>query len=161
MNTRYSTWRMTLRFLCALSLVFGQSLTPIIVKDVTILGMQQTPDVTNVSRDGGYSVLINRHIVWLYDDTQCTDLDGNLLSFISNTAAYADRPNQDVLAMTDFGVVVVGEDEIGRKKSAILADTTVGTGGWIPFEPDELDFNKEMSGKERVAICTLPSIEST
>lgn len=89
------------------------------------------------------------------------DLDGNLLSFVSNTAAYAYRPNQDVLAMADFGVVMVGEDEVGRKKSAILADTTVGTGGWIPFEPDELDFNKEMNGKERVAICTFPSIEST
>lgn len=140
----------TLILLCSLSFALSQPLTPIIVKDVTILGTQKTPDVTNVSRDGGYSVLINGNIVWLYDDTECMDIDGNQLSFISNTAAYAYQPDEDVLAMADFGVVMLGKDRLGRNESAILLES----GGWIPFEPDELDFNKEMNGKERVAICT-------
>lgn len=156
MDTRYDAWRiLILIFLCNSFFVLSQSSTstPIIVKDVTTLGMQHTPNVTNLSRDGGYSVLINGNIVWLYDDTECMDLDGNLLSFISNTAAYAAQPNDDILAMDDFGVVTVGEDRFGRKKNAILADSSVGTGGWIPFQPDELDFNQEMNGKQRVAIC--------
>lgn len=156
MDTRYNTWRiLTLLFLCSLSFVSSQSLSPISVKNITFLGTQQTPDITNVSRDGGYSVLVNGNIVWLYDDTECMDFDGNLLSFTFNTAAYAYQPNQNVLAMADFGVVMVGKDRFGREENAILADSTVGTGGWIPFEPGELDFNKEMNGKERVAICTL------
>lgn len=127
--------------------------TPIVVKNVIDLGPQITPEVSNVSRDGGYSVLINEHIVWLYDDTECLDLEGSQLSFISNTAAYADRPNQNISTVTDFGAVMVGHDNHGRKNYAILADKTVGTGGWIPFEPEELDFNEEMNGKQRVAIC--------
>lgn len=156
MDTPHNTWLiLTFFLLCSLSFTFTQSFTPITVKDVTILGMQQTPYVTNVSRDGGYSVLINGNIVWLYDDTECMDFDGNLLSFISNTAAYAYQPNKNVLAMADFGVVMVGKDRFGRKKSAILADSTIETGGWIPFERGELDFNRKLNGKERVAICTF------
>ncbi|MCJ1464253.1 hypothetical protein MMC07_002866 [Pseudocyphellaria aurata] len=159
----YAQMITTLILLCGWSLASGQLFTPIVVKDVTILGMQKTPDVTNVSRDGGYSVLINGNIVWLYDDTECMDSDGNQLSFVSNTAAYAYQPNEDVLAMADFGVVMLGKDKMGRKKSAILADSTVGSGGWIPFAPDELDFNKEMNGKKRVAIWpgTSPTPIST
>ena len=131
---------------------FTSAWTPIIVKNVTTLGTQLAPEVTDVSRDGGYSVLINGNIVWLYDDTECKDLQGNQLSFISNTAAY--QPDtSNVSVVTDFGVVNLGKNPDGSPKTAILAGTTVGTGGWIPFEPDELDFNKERVGKERVAIC--------
>ncbi len=122
--------------------------------NVTTLGPQFSPDVTNVSRDGGYSALINGNIIWLYDDTECTDLQGNQLSFISNTATYQlDRKN--VSTVTDFGVVNLGTTPGGSPKTAILAGTTVGTGGWVPFQPDELDFNQQMVGKERVAICKL------
>lgn len=131
----------------------SQTWTPIIVKTVTPLGFQQTQGVTNVSRDGGYSALINGNIVWLYDDTECIDRDGNQLSFVSNTAAYADKPDKSVLSMVDFGVVMVGRDSEGRNNYAILADNTVGMGGWIPFQPDELEFNNDKKGKERVAIC--------
>lgn len=127
--------------------------TPIIVKDVTLLGPQVTPDVTDVSRDGGFSALINGKIVWLYDDTECFDLGGKQLSFVSNTAAYADEPNRNISKVADFGVVETGQDGYGRKQYAILADTAVGSGGWISFQFDELNFNHEMSGKRRVAIC--------
>ena len=143
--------RLLVAFYLALS-PFTSAWTPIIVKNVTSLGTQTAPDVTDVSRDGGYSVLINGNIVWLYDDTECKDLQGNQLSFVSNTAAYQ-RDNDNVSAVTDFGVVNLGQNPDGSPKNVILAGTTVGTGGWIPFEPDELDFNKERVGQERVAIC--------
>ena len=135
-----------------------QAWTPIIVKSVTTLGPQLTPEVTNVSRDGGYSALINGNIVWLYDDTECMDLEGDQLSFISNTASYQKFNANNVSTVTDFGVVGLGQNEKGNTKTAILAGTTVGTGAWIPFQPDELDFNKQMNGKERVAICKTPAL---
>ncbi|MCJ1379385.1 hypothetical protein MMC17_002486 [Xylographa soralifera] len=136
--------------------------TQISVKDTTLLGPQLTPDVTNVSRDGGYSALINDNIVWLYDDTECMGYAGNQLSFVSNTAAVA-NPNQNISTVKDFGVVMVGSDNHGRKEYAILANDTVGTGGWIPFQPDELQFNNKMKGRERVAIWpgTSPTPIST
>ncbi|MCJ1395930.1 hypothetical protein MMC18_008816 [Xylographa bjoerkii] len=136
--------------------------TQISVKNITLLGPQFTPDVTNVSRDGGYSVLLNGNIVWLYDDTECMGHAGNQLSFVSNTAAVAD-PNQNISTVKDFGVVMIGSDKYGRKEYAILANDTVGTGGWIPFQPDELQFNNKMKGQERVAIWpgTSPTPIST
>ena len=127
--------------------------TPIFVKKVTELGPQISPDVTDVSRDGGYSSLINGNIVWIYDDTECFDQEGTQISFISNTAAYSAQPNQNISNLVDFGVIEVGKDKNGQPKRAILADTTVGTGGWIPFGADELDFNDKRKGQERVAIC--------
>ena len=135
-----------------------QARTPIVVKRVTTLGPQLTPDVTNVSRDGGYSALINGNIVWLYDDTECMDMQGNQLSFVSNTATYANQPNSNVATVADFGIVNLGTNPDGSPKTAILAHTTVGTGGWIPFQPDELQYNEQMNGKERVAICKPPLI---
>ena len=129
------------------------SWTTILVKNVTMLGPQQSPGVTNVSRDGGYTALINGNIVWLFDDTECFDREGDQLSFISNTAAYSAQPDKNVSTLTDFGVMDVGKDKNGKSKLAILADTTVGTGGWIPFQPDELEFNRQKNGQERVAIC--------
>lgn len=135
--------------------VFGQIWTPILVKEVTSLGPQYSPDVTNVSRDGGYSVLINGHILWLYDDTECMDLEGNQLSFVSNSAAYADRPNGNISSVADFSIAYVGKDASGRGRSAIVADSDVGTEGWIRYGADELDFNAEMTRNERVAICRV------
>ena len=143
--------------LCMLLTPFALAWSPIAVKTFKELGPQLSPDVTMVSRDGGYSVLINGNIVWLYDDTECVDLEGNQLSFVSNTAAYQSTRNDNMSTVTDFGVVYLGKDLNGSPKKAILAGTTVGTGGWIPFQPDELDFNQQMNGKERVAICEFPS----
>ena len=130
--------------------------TPVVVKTVTTAGPQLTPDVTNVSRDGGYSALINGKIVWLYDDTECMDKTGNQLSFVSNTAAYQkiDNSNNES-TIIDFGVVNLGSNQDGSPKTAILAGTNVRTGGWIPFKHDEIEFNEENNGKERVAICEL------
>lgn len=135
------------------SIVCGETWTPVLVKEVTSLGPQYSPDVTNVSRDGGYSVLINAHILWLYDDTECMDLEGNQLSFVSNSAAYADRPNENISTVADFNTARVGEDASGRERYAIVADTDVGTEGWIRYGADELEFNAKMTRKERVAIC--------
>lgn len=135
------------------SIVYGQTWTPVLVKEVKTLGPQYSPDVTNVSRDGGYSVLINAQILWLYDDTECMDLEGNQLSFVSNSAAYADRPNENISSVTDFNTARVGEDASKGERYAIVANTDVGTEGWIRFGADELDFNAEMTRKERVAIC--------
>ena len=134
--------------------ILSQSWSPIVVKNITQLGPQLTPDVTNVSRDGGHSVLLNGNILWTYDDTECMGYAGQQLSFVSNTAAYANKPDSDLCTVHDFGVVMVGEDQYGRNQYAILADTTVGTGGWIPFRQDELDFNNGNNRGERVAICT-------
>ena len=139
-----------------ISNALAEAYTPIVVRNVTLLGPQLTPDVTNVSRDGGYSALINGNIVWLYDDTECLDTQGHQLSFISNTAAYANQPGSNVATTTNFGVVNLGTNPNGSPKTAILAHTTVGTGGWIPFQPDELQYNEQMKGRERVAICNLP-----
>ena len=133
--------------------VTGQIWSPIVVKNITELGRQSTPDITAVSRDGGYSTLINGNIVWLYDDTECMDLEGRQHSFVSNTAAYAYQRDRNITTVSDFGVVETGEDRQGRKVHAILADSAVGSGGWIPFQSDELEFNEKKKGKERVAIC--------
>ena len=46
-----------------LSIALSTSLVS--VKNVTFLGPQLSPDVEDVSRDGGYSVLVNGNIVWL------------------------------------------------------------------------------------------------
>ncbi|KAL8873582.1 MAG: hypothetical protein Q9174_000974 [Haloplaca sp. 1 TL-2023] len=123
--------------LCGIFTTCVSAWTPIVVKRVEELGSQTTPDITHVSRDGGYSVL----------------LDGKQLSFVSNTAAYAADANKDISLLQDFGVEAVGKDKkSGDTNYAILADTTVGTGGWIGFSSDELEFNGQRKGVERVAI---------
>lgn len=150
---RLMWWTLAVFAICTVTSTAVTSWTPIVVKNVTELGPQLSPDVTDVSRDGGYTALINGNIVWLYDDTECFDREGAQISFISNTAAYSSQPNENLSTVTDFGVVNAGKDKNGESKLAILADTTVGTGGWIPFQPDELEFNKQKNGQERVAIC--------
>ncbi|KAL8927463.1 MAG: hypothetical protein Q9208_002268 [Pyrenodesmia sp. 3 TL-2023] len=141
---------------CIALLACAEAWTPIIVKNVKQLGPQLSPDVTRVSRDGGYSVLLGDRVIWLYDDTECLDLSGKQLSFVSNTAAYAKDPNKNLSILQDFGVEAAGrEKKSGKTDYAILADKTVRTGGWIDFSDDELYFNKERKGKERVAICNV------
>ena len=133
-------------------LTLAQAWNQIRVKNITLLGPQLSSNVPNVSRDGGYSVLIDGYIVWLYDDTECIGYSGNQLSFVSNTGATVDG-SKNVSYVKDYGVVMVGLDVYGREQYAILENETVGTGGWIPFLKDELKFNDRMNGKERVAIC--------
>ena len=133
-------------------LTLAQPWAQIAVRDIIILGPQLSPDITDVSRDGGYSVLVNGNLIWLYDDTECRSYAGDQLSFTSNTVATSDA-TKNISFVKDYGVVMVGKDEYGRDQYAILANETVGTGGWIPFQQDELRFNDRMSGRERVAIC--------
>lgn len=140
--------------ICFALFAFTFTWSPIAIKNVTLLGPQLSPAVTDVSRDGGYSALINGQVVWLYDDTECMDRTGKQLSFVSNTAAYVRDPYKNVSILRDFGVESVSTDQkTGAKNYAILANEAVGTGGWIPFQQDELDFNKQARGVQRVAIC--------
>ncbi|KAI9702523.1 MAG: hypothetical protein M1836_001003 [Candelina mexicana] len=154
--------RILCTFLFRALLVSSDASTPIVVKNVTQLGTQVSPGITNLSRDGGYSVLIDGHITWLYDDTECLSQDGSQLSFVSNTAAFA-SDTANISTVKDFGIVMVGEDQYGRKQNAILGDKSVGDGGWVPFNNDELNFNNDRKGKERVAIWpgTSPTLIST
>ncbi|KAI9723422.1 MAG: hypothetical protein M1812_001306 [Candelaria pacifica] len=147
--------RILCTFLFRAILVSTDPSTPVIVKNVTQLGPQVSPGITDLSRDGGYSVLINGHITWLYDDTECLSQDGSQLSFVSNTAAYASNTG-NISMVEDFGIVMVGEDKYGRQQNAILGDKSVGDGGWVPFNNDELTFNTKRKGTERVAICKDP-----
>ncbi len=149
--------RILCTFLLRASLVSSDPSTPIVVKNATYLGPQISPDTTDLSRDGGYSALINGHITWLYDDTECLSQGGSQLSFVSNTAAYASDTG-NISIVKDFGIVMVGEDQYGRKQNAILGDKSVGDGGWVPFNSDELYFNNDRKGVERVAICRRPPI---
>lgn len=162
MRIRYRSYR-TLFVLLALNrrITANKTWSPITVKNITELGRQSTPDVTAVSRDGGYSALINGNIVWLYDDTECLDLEGVQHSFVSNTAAYASQQDYNISTIKDFGVVETGKDQKRRKVNAILAETAVGSGGWIPFGPDEVQFNEEKGGKERMAICETLCVPRT
>ena len=147
----FPSYRMLASFALPIPSILAYS--PIVVKNVTNLGPQISPDVSDVSRDGGYSALINGDVVWIYDDTECLDAQGSQLSFVSNTAAACQSPRENITLLRDYGVVNVGKEKDGSPKSAILPGTAVGAGGWVPFQPDELDFNRQMSGKERVAIC--------
>ena len=165
-RNRWQSWVATLTAACFYSLVSGvvaesSTYTPIKIKSIKALGPQLSPGVTNVSRDGGYSSLVNGRIIWIYDDTECFDGNGHQLSFISNTASYSDQPDKNISTVVDFGVIEVGKDENGKPKKAILADETVGTGGWVPFQADELDFNDRNKGNERVAICKPPTSEQS
>ncbi|KAF1982719.1 hypothetical protein K402DRAFT_424293 [Aulographum hederae CBS 113979] len=106
------------------------------VSHVKALGVQQSQQIPNIYRDGGYSVLLNGKVIWLYDDTQINVEEGDgIISFFSNSAAFSADPNRDILAVDD-------------------ADSAHAnaTGGWIPFTESELAFNREYDGSVRVAI---------
>lgn len=133
--------------------ISGQPWTPIIIKNVTLLGPQISTDLTNVSRDGGHSVLLDNHIIWLYDDTECMSVEGKLLSFVSNTAAFATNLGVNISNVMDFGVEVVSKDKDGHNETAILSNQAIGGGGWIPFGEEESAFNDKDKGKRRIAIC--------
>ena len=127
--------------------------TPVVVNNVTILGPQNAPNVTNVSRDGGHSVLLSNRVTWLYDDTQCMSQTGKIISFISNTAAISSKRASDSTTVEDYGIVEIGKDALGSRLNAILEETVVGYGGWIPFSENEIKFNTAKNGRERIAIC--------
>ena len=123
------------------------------VKNVTILGPQRSTSVTNLSRDGGSSVLLNGNIVWLYDDTASRNKNGTILSFLSNTAAYSSEPNGSVTLVRDFGVVLANQSNPFQPETAILAKEVVQNGAWIPFTEEEAVINQKDPSQERVAIC--------
>jgi hypothetical protein len=112
-----------------------QSLSKIHVKNISYLGPQISPRLSGLSRDGGASVLLNDHVIWLFDDTELISKDDELLLFVSNTAAYSHAP------------------EGNQSARAITVDKSLSAGGWIPFAEDELAFNRQDPGRERVAIC--------
>ena len=123
------------------------------VKNVTMLGPQRSTSVTNLSRDGGSSVLLNGNIVWLYDDTASRNKNGSILSFLSNTAAYSSEPNGSTLLVRDFGVVLADQSNPFQLETGILANEMVRNGGWIPFTEEEAEINQKDPSQKRVAIC--------
>ena len=125
----------------------------LIVKNVTLLGPQRSTTVTNLSRDGGSSVLLNGNIVWLYDDTASRDKNGDIISFLSNTAAYSSEPNGSVTLVRDFGVVLANQSNPFQLETGILATEVVQNGGWIPFTEEEAAVNQKDASQKRVAIC--------
>ncbi|KAI9832687.1 MAG: hypothetical protein M1819_004273 [Sarea resinae] len=133
--------------------------TPVVVKTTEIIGHQRTPDITNVSRDGGFSFLIEDKVVWVYDDTQCMSEQGRILSFVSNSAAYASNVEDTISEVRDFHIEEVRGAQ-GREGRAIeQGDAVNGGGGWIPFNQDEIDFNNDHRNRERIAIwpATAPT----
>ena len=123
------------------------------VKKVTILGAQHSTSVTNISRDGGSSVLLNGNVVWLYDDTASRNRSGGIISFLSNTAAYSSDPNGSVTSVRDFGALLVNQSDPFKLETGILAHDVVKNGGWIPFNETETETNRKDPMQERVAIC--------
>lgn len=128
---------------------FALSLAPsdVAVKHVKILGEQSSIQLEDrVFRDGGHSVAIGGKIVWLFDDTSSvTKRDHKLLSFVSNSMAYASDPDDDIGAIEDLG------DNRGDR-----IDHT-----WIPFTEEEKQYNDAHKGKERIAICTFRATSPT
>ena len=135
-----------------LSLVV-QAESRIQVKTITYLGPQISPQLTGLSRDGGVSVLLNDHVVWLYDDTQLTSSTDELLLFVSNTAAYSHAPQANLTFLQNFGISEAGGQGGTSGEQTLSIDITLSGGGWIPFTKDELTFNRQDPGKERIAIC--------
>ncbi|KAJ9669679.1 hypothetical protein H2201_000063 [Coniosporium apollinis] len=121
-----------------LHLALGLTPSDIAVKHVKILGEQSSHQLENrVFRDGGHSIAIGGKIVWLFDDTSSvTKRDHKLLSFVSNSVAYASDPDEDIELIEDLG------DNKGER-----IDHT-----WIPFTEEEKEYNDAHKGKERIAI---------
>ena len=123
------------------------------VKNITYLGPQINPELPGLSRDGGASVLLNDHVVWLFDDTQITSNTSELLFFVSNTAAYSHAPDRNLALLQDFGIPVPARLSGTGDVQTLTVDESLSAGGWIPFTKDELSFNGQDPGKARVAIC--------
>ena len=135
-----------------LPLTLAKSWANVSVKSTQFIGRQQTPDVTQVSRDGGFSSLVSGNSIWIYDDTECLGSEGNMLSFVANTAATS-NPTTNVSEVHTYGVKQAGRDSRGRKMYAVVKQDIISTGGWISLTSDELDFNQKKKGLERFAIC--------
>ena len=138
----------------------GRSESRIDIKNVTYLGPQISPQLPGVgpsslSRDGGASVLVNGNVVWLFDDTQVTSDAEELLLFVSNTAAYSHNPDGNLTLLKDFGISTAAGQSGAPGGQSLNIDKALSAGGWIPFTKDELLFNRQDPGKERVAICKL------
>ena len=131
-----------------LSMALAEPWTVVRVENIEFLGTQQTPDVTKVSRDGGFSCLINGNkAVWTYADTECFSSNGHQLSFLSNTAATSE-PNKNISLVHDYGIEIVE-----RGNRAILAGDVVGMGGWINLTREEYEFNEYNANRRRIAVC--------
>jgi hypothetical protein len=130
-----------------------QSQSKIHVKNVSYLGPQINPRLSGLSRDGGASVLLNGHVVWLFDDTEVTSNNDELLIFVSNTAAYSHAPNANLTLLQNFGISASVKEGSGQSEHAMATDKSLSGGGWIPFAEEESAFNRQDPGKDRVAIC--------
>lgn len=138
-----------------------QSPFKIQVKNISYLGPQISPQLSGLSRDGGASVLLNDHVIWLFDDTQIISKDGELITFMSNTAAYSHAPKTNLTLLQNFGIATLGKQRPNQSGDSVTLDESFSNGGWIPFTEDELAINRQNPGRERVAICKfLASLSS-
>ena len=81
----------------------------VIVENVTVIGSQGDSQLT-VSRDGGVSVCLSGKILWIFDDTTITNTSGNLVCFLSNSAALSSNAN-NVTALQDISSPAADEGE--------------------------------------------------
>lgn len=75
-------------------------------------------------------------MVWLFDNTDIISKDDKPLVFISNTAAYSHAPEGSLTLPQDFDISE--SESSGQGAYAITVDKSLGAGGWILLDEDEL-----------------------
>jgi hypothetical protein len=124
------------------------------IQNVTIIGKQQSPQNAGISRDGGVSVLLNERVLWLFDDTTITSASGELIDFVSNSAAFGLDPS-NVTILQDIGLETADGNGQGGSQNVLLGNTASQEGGWIPLQLSESAFNQKQTDGDRIAICKL------
>jgi hypothetical protein len=103
-----------------------QSRPDIHIKGVFCLKWQINPQLPRLSRDGGASVLLNGHLIWLFDDTEVTPgvVD------CSNTTVYSHAPERNITLLRNFGIFTSGKLRTAQER-AVIAYQTLSDGGWM------------------------------
>ncbi len=108
-----------------------------LVQDLGVLG--NPPSVR--TRDGGISAFIGSNVLWLFGDTILTKPDEQGLSSISNSASLALITTPFVISPTD----------------TINLDTTGAPLPFLPYNQEELDYNKTHGDKDDDRYALWPS----
>lgn len=69
----------------------------------------QPPTVGGWRQMGVAGVLLNDRMIWLFDGTQIISKDNELITFVSNTAAYSHTPKANVTLLQNFDIVALGK----------------------------------------------------
>ena len=147
------------RICLKLSLVFGEIANGharvanlLKIKNVMIIGIQTDPWITGMSRDGGMSVLMNERVLWLFDDTTLASESGQLLNFVSNSAAVGSDSN-NVTILQDISLPAAASSNQGDPQRILGSDIATHSDGWISLESNEANFNLKQTEGNRIAIC--------